>query len=125
VTDPAPCVRGEPDAWERACPVRRAAASRPTAERPHGALPPTLHLHFDQRGAELPFRVITARDERASTAAASNLPLSEWGSIFPDGRQAAAVVDRLTYRAHIIETGSHSYRLRATERARKEGAVRA
>ena len=33
--------------------------------------------------------------------------------MFPDGRLAAAVVDRLTYRAHVIETGSDSYRLRA------------
>jgi len=72
---------------------------------------------MDPRGAELLFGVITERDERASIAAASNLAFSEWGSVFPDGRLAAAVVDRLTYRAHIIETGSDSYRLRATERA--------
>ena len=68
--------------------------------------------------------MITERDERASIAAASNLPFSEWASIFPDGRLAAAVVDRLTYRAHVIETGSDSYRLRATERARTGGADR-
>ena len=75
------------------------------------------YVHLDPRGAELLFGVITERDERASIAAASNLAFSEWGSVFPDGRLAAAVVDRLTYRAHIIETGSDSYRLRATERA--------
>jgi DNA replication protein DnaC len=83
------------------------------------------YLHLDPRGAELLFQVITERDERASIAVASNLPFSEWGSVFPDGRLAAAVVDRLTYRAHLIETGSASYRLRATERARKGGAARA
>jgi DNA replication protein DnaC len=80
------------------------------------------YLHLDPRGAELLFQVITERDERASIAVASNLPFSEWGSVFPDGRLAAAVVDRLTYRAHVIETGGRSYRLRATERARKGGA---
>jgi DNA replication protein DnaC len=83
------------------------------------------YVHLDPRGAELLFQVITERDERASIAAASNLPFSEWTSIFPDGRLAAAVVDRLTYRAHVIETGSASYRLRATERARKGGAATA
>lgn len=83
------------------------------------------YVHLDPRGSELLFQVITERDERASIAAASNLPFSEWASIFPDGRLAAAVVDRLTYRAHIIETGSSSYRLRATERARKGGVARA
>lgn len=81
------------------------------------------YVRLDPRGAELLFQVITERDERASIAAASNLPFSEWSSIFPDGRLAAAVVDRLTYRAHVIETGTASYRLRATERARKGGAT--
>lgn len=118
----APCVRGEPDARERARPVRRAAAGRPTAERPHGALPPTLHVHLDPRGAELLFQVLTEREERASIAVASNLPFGEWGAVFPDGRLAAAVVDRLTYRAHVIETGAESYRLRASATARKGGA---
>ena len=81
------------------------------------------YVRLDPRGAELLFQVITERDERASIAAASNLPFSEWSSIFPDGRLAAAVVDRLTYRAHVIETGTASYRLRATDRARKGGAT--
>jgi DNA replication protein DnaC len=83
------------------------------------------YLHLDPRGAELLFQVITARDERASIAVASNLPFSEWGSVFPDGRLAAAVVDRLTYRAHVIETGSDSYRLRATRADRKRGGAAA
>ena len=42
---------------------------------------------------------------------------SEWGQTFTDRRLAAAVVDRLTFRAHIIETGSESYRLRVTSAA--------
>jgi DNA replication protein DnaC len=83
------------------------------------------YVRLDPRGAELLFQVITERDERASIAVTSNLPFSEWASVFPDGRLAAAVVDRLTYRAHVLETGSASYRLRATERARKGGADRA
>jgi DNA replication protein DnaC len=78
------------------------------------------YVHLDPRGAELLFQVITERDERASIAVASNLPFGEWGHVFPDGRLAAAVVDRLTYRAHVIETGSESYRLRAGK-ARKGG----
>jgi DNA replication protein DnaC len=42
----------------------------------------------------------------------------EWGQTFTDPRLAAAVVDRLTFHAHIIETGTDSYRLRAA-RAKK------
>lgn len=78
------------------------------------------YVHLDPRGAELLFQVLTEREERASIAVASNLPFGEWGSVFPDGRLAAAVVDRLTFRSHVIETGSESYRLRATK-ARKGG----
>jgi DNA replication protein DnaC len=46
-------------------------------------------------------------------AVASNHPFSEWGQTFTDPRLAAAVVDRLTFNAHIIETGTQSYRLRS------------
>jgi DNA replication protein DnaC len=77
------------------------------------------YVHLDPRGAELLFQVITARDERASIAVASNASFSEWGRFFSDARLAAAVVDRLTFHAHIIETGSHSYRLRTTKTQRK------
>ena len=40
------------------------------------------------------------------------------GQTFADPRLAAAVVDRLTFHAHIIETGSESYRLRLTAATR-------
>ena len=82
------------------------------------------YVHLDPRGAELLFQVITEREERASIAVTSNLPFSEWSSVFPDGRLAAAVVDRLTYRAHVLETGSESYRLRASQKVRKGGGAK-
>lgn len=77
------------------------------------------YISLDPRGAELLFQIITAREEKASIACASNAPFSEWGATFTDPRLAAAVVDRLTFRAHIIQTGTDSYRLRATRNARK------
>jgi DNA replication protein DnaC len=76
------------------------------------------YVSVDPRGAELLFQVLTEREERASVACASNAPFSEWGQTFADPRLAAAVVDRLTFHAHIIETGTDSYRLR-TGRAKK------
>jgi len=79
------------------------------------------YVHLDPRGAELLFQVLTEREERASVAVASNAPFSEWGQTFTDPRLAAAVVDRLTFRAHILETGSESYRLRVS-RTRKGAA---
>ena len=53
----------------------------------------------------------------------SNIHPSEWGSVFPDPRLVAAIVDRVTFNAHIIETGTDSYRLRTTKaRARRKSA---
>jgi DNA replication protein DnaC len=65
------------------------------------------------------FQVITEREEKASIACASNASFSEWGATFTDPRLAAAVVDRLTFKAHIIETGTESYRLRASRRSKR------
>ena len=42
----------------------------------------------------------------------TNLPFGEWTKVFPDARMAKAVVDRLTHRAHIIDTGTESWRFR-------------
>jgi len=72
------------------------------------------YVALDTRGAELMFQVLTERDEKASVAVASNLPFSEWGQVITDPRLVAAVIDRLTFRAHIIETGTTSYRLRSS-----------
>lgn len=73
------------------------------------------YLHLDNRGAELLFQVITEREERASIAVATNAPFSEWTNTFTDPRLCAAIIDRLTFNATIIETGTDSYRLRTTK----------
>jgi DNA replication protein DnaC len=73
------------------------------------------YVNIDPRGAELLFQIITDREERASIAIGTNLPFSEWGSVFPDPRLVAAIVDRVTFNAHIIETGTQSYRLRTSK----------
>jgi len=48
-------------------------------------------------------------------ATASNLPFSEGGQVIGDPRLVAAIVDRLTFNGHIIETGTESFRLRSTK----------
>ncbi len=75
------------------------------------------YLHLDRQGAELLFQVITDREEASSLMVATNLPFNEWTSVFTDTRLAAAVVDRITYRSKIIETGIDSYRLRSAATA--------
>jgi DNA replication protein DnaC len=73
------------------------------------------YVQIDPRGAELLFQIITEREERASIGIGTNLPFSEWGTVFPDPRLVAAIVDRVTFNAHIIETGTESYRLRTSK----------
>ena len=76
------------------------------------------YLSLDRHGAELLFQVLTEREEKASIAIATNEPFSSWTSTFTDPRLCAAIVDRLTYNGHIIETGTTSYRLANTRKNR-------
>jgi DNA replication protein DnaC len=80
------------------------------------------YVQVDPRGAELLFQILTEREERASIAIATNLPFSEWGTVFPDPRLVAAIVDRVTFNAHILETGTQSYRLRTSNTRRRTKA---
>jgi DNA replication protein DnaC len=49
----------------------------------------------------------------------TNLPFSEWTQVIPNARLCKALIDRITDRASIIETGTDSYRFRRTLEKRK------
>jgi DNA replication protein DnaC len=70
------------------------------------------YLALPDGAAELVFQVISERNERASMICTTNLPFGEWTKVFPDARLAKAVVDRITHKAHIIDTGNESWRFR-------------
>jgi len=71
-------------------------------------------------GAEFLFQVISERAERAAIIVTTNLPFSEWTTVFPNPRLCKALLDRITDRAHIIDTGRESYRFRRSlERGKK------
>lgn len=70
-------------------------------------------------GAEFLFQVIADRAEKAAVVLTTNLPFSEWTQVIPNPRLCKALLDRITDRAHIIETGTESYRFRRTLEKRK------
>lgn len=72
------------------------------------------YLPLSKTDSELLFQVISQRQERLATIITTNLPFSEWTSIFPDHRLCKALIDRLTHKAHIIESGDHSIRFEET-----------
>lgn len=82
------------------------------------------YMELDRRGAELPFQVLTEREEKNSVAIASNESFGAWTKTFTDPRLCAAIVDRLTFGGNIIETGTDSYRLAQTKARAEEFRTR-
>ena len=74
-------------------------------------------------GAEFLFQVIAERAEQAAVILTTNLPFSEWTQVIPNARLCKALLDRITDRAHILETGTDSYRFRRTlEQRQRKGS---
>jgi hypothetical protein len=73
-------------------------------------------------GAEFLFQVVAERAEKAAVVLTTNLPFSEWTQVIPNARLCKALLDRITDRAHILETGTESYRFRRTAEKQKKGA---
>ncbi len=71
-------------------------------------------------GSELLFQVVSDRAERAAIILTTNLPFSEWTQVFTNVRLCKALLDRVTDQAHILETGTESYRFRRTLEQRQQ-----
>lgn len=78
------------------------------------------YVPMAELGAEFLFQVIADRAEKAAVILTTNLPFSEWTKVIPNARLCKALLDRLTDRAHILETGEESYRFRRTLARRKK-----
>jgi DNA replication protein DnaC len=78
------------------------------------------YVPLAEAGAEMLFQVISERAEKAAVILTTNLPFSEWTQVFPNARLCKALLDRVTDRAHIIETGAESYRFRRTLEGRQK-----
>ena len=82
------------------------------------------YMSFNKYESELLFKVISERSERSSTIVTTNLSFSEWTQLFENTTMVAALVDRLTYRSHVLDMSGPSYRLQ-TAQAENEAAATA
>jgi len=72
------------------------------------------YISFDKEGAELLFSHLSLRAGIKSTIITTNLSFDRWGEIFGDTILTAAMVDRLTHKAHIVNMNGKSFRIKET-----------
>lgn len=69
------------------------------------------YLSFNRHQSELLFKVISDRAEKSSVMVSSNLEFSRWTELFENATLITALVDRLTFRSHIMNMNNPSYRM--------------
>ena len=69
-------------------------------------------IPFTLPGAQLLFQFCSTLYERVAFIVTTNLRFADWSQVFGDERLTAALLDRLTHHAHILEFRGESFRLR-------------
>jgi len=78
------------------------------------------YVPFSKEDAELIFQVLEERHERRPVIITTNLGLGDWTQVFGDPTLTAALLDRVTHNAFIINCTWDSYRLRETLKRRSK-----
>jgi len=77
------------------------------------------YVPFSKEGGELLFQILAERHERGAVIITTNLGFADWTQVFGDAVMTAALLDRLTHKANIINCTWDSYRLKQS--LRKQG----
>ena len=78
------------------------------------------YIPFSKEGAELLFQVLAERQEKGSVIITTNLGFADWTQVFGDPVMTAALLDRLTHKAHIINCQWDSFRLKESLKAQNQ-----
>ena len=76
-------------------------------------------IPFSKLGSHLMFQFCSALQEKVSLIVTTNLKFADWTQVFGDEKLTLALLDRLTFKAHIIEFVGDSYRFR--QRLQQDG----
>lgn len=76
-------------------------------------------IPFSQNGAQALFTFCSELYERLALIITTNLKFADWVQVFADERLTAALLDRLTHHAHILELLGDSYRFRQRTQAER------
>jgi DNA replication protein DnaC len=69
-------------------------------------------IPFSRDGAHLLFQLCSALYERSAIIITSTLKFGDWNAVMGEEHLTAALLDRLTHRAHILEFLGESFRFR-------------
>lgn len=78
------------------------------------------YIPFSKEGSELLFQVLAERHERGSVMITTNLGFADWTQVFGDPVMTAALLDRLTHKARIINCNWDSFRLKQSLREKSK-----
>lgn len=74
------------------------------------------YVSFNKDGAEALFNHLSLRTGRKATIITTNLAFDRWKEIFGDPILTAAMVDRLTHKAYLINMNGDSFRMKETQK---------
>jgi DNA replication protein DnaC len=80
------------------------------------------YVPFSKEGAQLIFQILAERHERKPVIITTNMGFGDWTQIFGDANMTAALLDRITHKAHVINCSWESYRLKETLKNKKRSS---
>lgn len=74
------------------------------------------YVSCDKEGGEMLFNHLSLRSGKKATIITTNLAFNRWNEIIKDKVLVAAMVDRLTHKAFLLNMSGQSYRLKETQK---------